>query len=483
MDAQIEALGDLRALIRMAEASGELERIMGADPHLEIGALYELSLEREVPPVLLFDRITGYAPGFQIVMNVRTARVLNPLRGMARVEALRRKNRVGREPIPPRTVKTGPVMEHVLTGEAVSLERFPAPMWHARDGGRYLGTECLVITRDPDSGWVNLGTYRVQVQDARTVTVFIEPGKHGDVIRRKYWRQGLPCPMALSFGQAPCLGMVAGRASKPEESEYATAGGMIGRPIDVVSAPLTGLPLPADAEVTVEGWMPPPEEDARPEGPFGEWPGYYASSTRPEPVLNIAAIYHRNHPLVVGQPPVKPTYPGRHDAAGAAAAIWDALEDAGVPGVHGVWKLQGGGARFITVVAIAQQHAGHAQMAGLVATGCGPAAYLGRMTIVVDDDIDITNPVEVLWALSTRWDPRTGTDIIDGCWTGHIDPLLSPEKRAAGEISNSRAIFYAVRPWHWREKFPEVNRIEPSYAESVRQKWADQLSFLRKPEF
>ena len=104
-----------------------------------------------------------------------------------------------------------------------------------------------------------------------------------------------------------------------------------------------------------------------------------------------------------------------------------------MPGVKGVWKLPGGGSRFINVVAIEQQHAGHAKMAGLVATGCGPAAYLGRMTIIVDDDIDITNPAEVMWAMATRWDPKTQTDIIDGCWTGHIDPLLRPgqARRAA----------------------------------------------------
>ena len=78
-------------------------------------------------------------------------------------------------------------------------------------------------------------------------------------------------------------------------------------------------------------------------------------------------------------------------------------------------------------------------MAGLVAAGCGAGAYMSRMTIVVDDDIDITNSAEVMWALATRWDPKTQTDIIDGCWTGHIDPMLTPEKREAGDITNSAA--------------------------------------------
>ena len=112
-----------------------------------------------------------------------------------------------------------------------------------------------------------------------------------------------------------------------------------------------------------------------------------------------------------------------------AAALWDELEAAGVPGIKGVWKMPGGGSRFINVIAIDQQHAGHAKMAGLVAAGCGSSTYLGRIIIIVDDDIDITNPAEVMWAVATRWDPKTATDIIDGVWTGWIDPMLLPERR------------------------------------------------------
>jgi len=226
--------------------------------------------------------------------------------------------------------------------------------------------------------------------------------------------------------------------------------------------------------------VPPVDEQSALEGPFGEWPGYYASNPRPEPVLRVEAMYHRNDPILVGAPPAKPTLPGRARGHIAnAAAIWDALESAGVPGVKGVWKLRGGGTRFINVVAIDQQHPGHAKMAGLVATGCGPAAYLGRMTIVVDDDIDITDPAEVLWAMATRWDPKTQTDMIDGCWTGHIDPMIDPVKREAHDLTNSRAIIYAVRPYHWKDEFPKVNEIDREELAQIRAKWMGKLDYLR----
>jgi 4-hydroxy-3-polyprenylbenzoate decarboxylase len=140
--------------------------------------------------------------------------------------------------------------------------------------------------------------------------------------------------------------------------------------------------------------------------------------------------------------------------------------------------LPGGGARFIHVISLQQLHPGHAKMAGLVAVGAGSNAYLGRIVIIVDDDIDITNPAEVMWAVSTRWDPKTQTDIFDGCWTGYIDPLLSAEKRESGDITNSRIVIYAVRPYHTKDKFPKVNIVDPNYAEEMKRKWGKELPFL-----
>jgi len=251
----------------------------------------------------------------------------------------------------------------------------------------------------------------------------------------------------------------------------------------VIAGRHTGLPFPAESELVFEGFMPSPDIASAAEGPFGEWPGYYASIARAEPVLQVSAVYHRKDPIIVGAPPVKPTLPGFWYGTGGsshfrAAALWDELEAAGVPGVTGVWKMPGGGPRFINVIAIDQLHAGHAKMAGLVAAGCGSNAYLGRMIIVTESDIDITDPAEVMWAVATRWDPKTQTDIIDGCWTGYIDPMLAPAKRAAGDLTNSRIILYAVRPFDWQDAFPRVNKTDPTYAEEVRRKWAGKLRFL-----
>jgi 4-hydroxy-3-polyprenylbenzoate decarboxylase len=103
-----------------------------------------------------------------------------------------------------------------------------------------------------------------------------------------------------------------------------------------------------------------------------------------------------------------------------------------------------------------------------------------RIIIVVDDDIDVTDTAEVLWALATRWDPKSQTDIVDGCYTGYIDPLVNPEKRAANDITTARVIIYAVRPYHWKDQFPKVNAVSKDYAAEVERKWAAKLPFLNK---
>jgi len=194
--------------------------------------------------------------------------------------------------------------------------------------------------------------------------------------------------------------------------------------------------------------------------------------------VRVGAVYHRNDPILIGQPPAKPTFPGRQPSLAGMAAIWDALEAAGVPGVTGVWKPLGPGVGFMNVISIKQMHPGHAKMAGLVATGAGPGAYMGRITVIVDDDIDVTSTPEILWAMATRWDPKSQTDIVDGCYSGYIDPLISPEKRAVNDHTTARIIIYAVKPYHWKDKFPVVNTVSKDYSQQIEAKWKDKLRFL-----
>jgi 4-hydroxy-3-polyprenylbenzoate decarboxylase len=157
-----------------------------------------------------------------------------------------------------------------------------------------------------------------------------------------YWSRGEACPVVLTFGQDPLLFALAstGLPSGVNELEY--AGAIRGRPVRVLRGELTGLPIPAAAEIAVEGEIPPAE--TRPEGPFGEWTGYYASGTQLEPIVRVKRLMYRRHPIVLGVPPFRPPNTTTlYRTSTKAGLVWDDLEAAGVPDVHGVWCDEAGG--------------------------------------------------------------------------------------------------------------------------------------------
>jgi UbiD family decarboxylase len=206
---------DLRDLIERFETMGEIEHIEDADSHLELGALCELITVRRpgAEPAILFDRIKGFEPGYRILSGAsnsfkRLAVVLGvpvPEQRLDIVKSYRTRMKKGVRMIPPRVLSSGPVFENVLRDDEVDLTRFPAPFVHELDGGRYIGTEDLVVMRDPDSGWVNVGTYRIQVHGRNEVGIWISPGKHGRMIREKYFAKGQACPVVISCGQDCCF--------------------------------------------------------------------------------------------------------------------------------------------------------------------------------------------------------------------------------------------------------------------------------------
>lgn len=466
---------DLRDWLEIVESIGELKTIEEADWNLEMGTLAELvARESQGPvPAVLFDNIKDYPRGYRALFaqNASFKRMAldlglpMSLDGLDLVRAFREKL-AAHKPIPHQVVSQGPILENVLSGKDVNLLKFPVPLMHELDGGRYLGTACLVVTQDPDEGWVNFGTYRGMVQDEKSMSLYISPGKHGRIQIEKYFERKKPCPVAISVGQDPVLFMVSGNEIDYGVSEYDYAGGLKGSPIEVVKGKATGLPIPARAEIVIEGFLDP--EERRKEGPFGEWTGYYASSTRPEPVVRVENIYHRNDPILCCARPGRP--PSDYSLAKCfvkSALIWDQVERAGVPDVRGVWCHEAGGGRLLNIISIKQRYPGHAKQAAVVASQVHAGAYLGRYVIVVDDDIDPTSTFDVLWAVSTRSDPAESIDIIRRCWSGPLDPRIQPGKKGF----NSRAIIDACRPFEWMKDFPPVAESTPELKKKVYDKW------------
>lgn len=470
---------DLRAWLEQIRAAGELYDVIGAHWNLEIGAVSELNVKKDKSPALLFDDIPGYPKGHRVL----TCSTSSPLRlsTILRLEAeSSHQNLVRRlqgkpaqwqadapryNPVP---TSTGPVFENIQRGAGVNVLDFPAPLWHEKDGGRYIGTGCSVVTRDFDSAWVNVGTYRIMVHDRNHVGLYMVPGKHGHIQYEKYLRAGKPFPVAIVLGADPINYLISGIEVPFQMCEFNYIGAILRQPVSVVAGEVTGLPFPSAAEVVLEGWVHPGEE--RTEGPFGEFLGYYPGAEGPAPVVTVERIYYRDNPILLGSPPAKPPNDYSYSkAVMRSALLFSALTAAGVPDVQSVWAHEVGGARLFNVAAIRQRYAGHARQAGHILSQCGVGAYLSRYSVVVDEDIDPANLQEVMWAIATRTDPEIDIDLIKRGMGSRSDPmsLAYPYKAPL----TSKAVIDACRPYDFLEKFPAVAEASKALQAQVRAKW------------
>ena len=469
-------LTDLRDWIRAVDEMGELRVVEGADWKLEIGAISELNCRLKPTPALLFDKIKDYPAGYRVLTATTASRrrllltlgMSTDLDDRAFTAALLGKpNHWEQQSVqfPPTLVSEGPVLENVLESN-IDLELFPVPIWHAEDGGRFIGTGSAVITSDPETGWINVGAYRMMTLGGSNASLAITKGKHGRQHYEKWWAREGRCPILASLGHDPLFLILGGLEVPTGISEYNYGGAILGAPIPVIREEITGLPMPAFAEIVLAGWIR-PEHEAK-EGPFGEATGYFSATPGPVPVLEVERVYHRNDPILLGAPTAKPPHDFSYmRSVLKSAMIYDALVKAGIPDVRGVWAPESAAGRMIIIVSIKQRYCGHSRQAGYIASQCQTGAYLNRYVIVVDEDIDPANMDEVMWAVATRSDPATDIDIMRKGWSGPIDPLVRDRRNAY----NSRAIIDACRPFEWIDEFPRVAEADPAYLRQIQAKW------------
>lgn len=478
---------DLRDWLRLTEEDGEFKQIDGAKCDLEMAGIVEILYREGKRPVptLLFDNILGFAQGYRTLFGLvssprRLSRALNLGFCDDQLEVVRRLRDKMKtfKPIPPKVVKDAAFFENTLTGDAIDLNRFPVPRHHEADGGFYIGTGGSFILKDPESGYVNLGTYRSQLIDRNRIAMHATEGQHGSMIREKYFSQNKVMPVVFVAGHDPALFVASSdRSVGWGVSEYDHAGGLKGEPIEVVIGPLTGLPIPAHAEFVIEGECHP--EDLVDEGPFGEWMGYYANLGEhpvPEPVIRVKAVYHRNDPILTcAHPSVPPSEMTSWTCMIRTAMFWNGIEKLGFSGIKGVWCHEEGGSLQFTVVSIKQQSAGHAKRVGLAADLI--AQLKTRYTIVVDEDIDPSNLSQVMWAVVTRADPEHAIQILPHCGTSSADTTVPvSEKRkwktAPKPLYSGRAIIDACQPFEYRHEWYPVCKISDSMQKEISKKWS-----------
>lgn len=477
-DKPIIPYNDLREWLVEAERLGEVRIVRDASWQEDIGLVAEAILRAENGPCVVFEDIQDCPPGYRLLLNMFAGRRRNMTLGFPNnlskwelSDGYRSAYLTSQRNIPHEIVETGPIFENVIMGGDIDVTKFPSPVWHEKDGGRYIGTGTYSITQDPDEGWYNAGAYRGQVFDQKTVGILMAAGHHGAIHYDKYCKRGEPMPVAMIVGGDPLAFLLGGLEAPYGTFEFDLIGGMRGRAEKMVRGKITGLPIPANAEIVIEGFVHPDRKVI--EGPFGEWTGHYAGGAKPCPVIDIKAIYHRNNPILLGVPPMGAGSDemARYRAVMRSATIKQNMTNAGVPDVQQVWCHEVGGARMFHGVSIKQRYPGHAVQAGAIAAQCGGSAYASKYIVVTDEDVDVTQLDSLIWAMLTRTDPKESIQILDGSWDSPADPRIPPEKRKVGDMTHSVAIINACRPFHWRDQFPLANTPSPELARKAKEKF------------
>lgn len=465
----------LRDFLNECEKIGELARVKAeVDWDLELNHVADAS-DQKNGPALLFENVKGAKDPCLIAAlssRNRCAIALDMDLGMTGVQMAREWMVRMKKRIPPKVIPTGPVMENVVEAKDIDLTALPAPKLYPLDGGRYIGTTSALITEDPDTGWTNLGTYRTQILDRNNVAVSILPGKHALMMLNRNRELGRKMPAAICIGQLPVLFFLASVNIPWGVSEYDVAGGIRGGPVDVVKSDMTGILIPATAEYVLEGEIDPDRSTFKPEGPFGEFTGYYSAGPTeapPKPVLHVKRMLHRTKPIFWTQS-VGAIGAGRNTIPSIqiSANIWAGLENLGIPGIEAVYCPPEAGGRFMTVVSIKQRYHGHAVQVGHAVVATGAGNYRTKFCVVVDEDIHPDNIDEVMWALASRADPERSIQVFKRTHGEMLDPGVPVENRTA----NSKVFIDATIPFEWKKK-PVMVKVDPDTVKKVAARWKE----------
>lgn len=471
-------VNDLRDFVNECEKKGELKRIKAeVDWDLELSHVCKLNEARGGGQALLFENVKGCKSVSVLGSALTTEKRLAISLGVRDDYRLCQQARewvklTSKENIPPVIVSDGPVMENVLEGDRVDLFSLPVPRFAPLDGGRYIGTAVSIVTQDPDAGWTNVGTYRMQLTDRNHSAIQIHHGKHADLMLDRYRELGKPMPAAAIIGEAPILFIMSSTTAPWGVSEYDLAGAIRGEPMEVLKSDLTGLLIPSGAEIVLEGEINPDRSTYGKEGPFGEYTGYYSAKAGKEylePIFHVKRILHRNNPIfwvtTTGQPITDIHMFG---ALQISASIWSDLRDMRIPGIQSVYSLPEGCGRLTVVVSVKQRYPGHSTQVGHAIAGSTSGHYRLKNIIIVDDDIPADDLQKVWWAISTRLEAKRSVHVLHGTRGGPLDPAVHIEDRDVG----SKLILDATIPFHWDRK-PLLTRMDEATLEKVRKRWTE----------
>ena len=452
---------DLRDFIKQLEKQGELKRvIIPVDPFLEMTEICDRTL-KQGGPALLFENPTGY--NIPVLANLfgtprrvamgMGAESVTELRGIGQLLATLK------EPEPPKGMKDAwekfpvykqvlnmapklvsspPCQELVREGDEIDLSVFPIQTCWPEDAAPLI-TWPLVITKGPNKERQNLGIYRQQVIGKNKV-IMRWLTHRGGALDFKDWQQaypGKPFPVSVALGADPATILAAVTPVPDTLSEYAFAGLLRGSKTEVANCLINELQVPASAEIVLEGFIYPNE--TAPEGPFGDHTGYY-NEVDDFPVFTIERITQRQAPIYhstfTGRPPDEPAILGV-----ALNEVFVPILQKQFPEIVDFYLPPEGCSYRMAVISMKKQYAGHAKRVML-----GTWSYLRqfmytKFVIVVDDDVNVRNWEDVIWAITTRMDPARDLTILENTPIDYLD-FASPVSGLGSKVG-----FDATNKW------------------------------------
>jgi UbiD family decarboxylase len=421
---------DLRSFIERLEEEGELVRVRAkVDWKFEVGGIAYKAFGPPPGPALLFENIQDYTiplflGGLQTIRRIAIALGLAPETDhVALIKEYAK--RLLREPIKPVTLKDGPCKENKYFDNDVDIFKFPIPWLNEKDGGRYIGTWNSVVTKDPDTGWTNVGTYRMQAHEKNICGIHFAPFNHINLIYQKYVKMNRPMPIAVVIGMDPVAMLASASPFPAGVNEWDIVGALKGRPLEIAKGETVDLEVPTFSEIVLEGEVPPFER--REEGPFGEHTGYYGGGRKPAPIMRVRCITHRDNPIF------RCTYLRRPvDEEHQATAInheahaFRLYKAYGFPGVVQVSFPAGGDPWFSAIIAIKKTYISQGMEAARLLLSDKTGRFV-KLVIVVDEDINVFDLNQVLWALNIRFQASRDICIFRNESGSILDPSVPRE--------------------------------------------------------
>ena len=452
---------DLHEFLKVLEEEHELAKVRAeVDPKHELGAICKIHNERPNSPALLFEKVKGHGipvVGQLLASDTRVALALGLSQGNVFDETVRRASK----PLPTRLVSSGPCQELVFEGNDVDITKLPLCTNNPLDGGPYI-TAGHVLLKDPEYG-KNLSIYRMMLVSKNEVTIRFTPGHDGhDFIKNAEKRGDKKFEVAVCIGVPPSVYVASQFEPRIGVYELEIAGGLAGEAIDVVKCRTVDLEVPALAEIVLEGELTIPAKTGN-EGPFGEFCGYTTQRVPGERIMTIKAITQRRNPIYhniwLGKPPHEHLYV---DALTYAVAAYQELKPA-YPALKKAYAPPWG-VSIVLILQLEKRLMRQGIVDNILAASLYTRSGKWKHVFVVDEDINIEDPNEVLWALTTRFQPATDMYVIPRGITSTLEPS------ATAEGVTSKLMLDLTKKQNFRG---EVAEPTDTMRESVLKRWQE----------